>query len=87
MTVTLSDELARLVEERVGSGAYMDESAVVSDGLRALQAQDTTIERWLCDEVGPTYDRVRGGTEPLIPADEVLADLEIRCRHRKDQGP
>jgi putative addiction module CopG family antidote len=87
LTVTLSDELAQLVEERVGSGVYADESAVVSEGLRALRAQDATIESWLRDEVAPTYDGVVAGTEPLVPASEVLAGFEARHRRHKDKAP
>lgn len=37
MNVTLTKELETLVEEKVRSGRYMDESDVVRDALRALE--------------------------------------------------
>ena len=43
-TVTLPDELMQMVKERVTSGAYLDESDVVREGLRALQARDAAVD-------------------------------------------
>jgi putative addiction module CopG family antidote len=40
MKVTLTKELERLVEEKVRSGRYVDESDVVRDALRALEERD-----------------------------------------------
>ena len=41
------------------------------------------VERWLNEEVAPLYDRVVAGTEPLVPADEVLSGAAQRYRARK----
>ncbi|CAL8972042.1 type II toxin-antitoxin system ParD family antitoxin [Rhodoplanes serenus] len=84
LTVTLSDELMRMVRDRVASGAYADESEVVRDGLRALQLRDAVVERWIADDVAPAFDRVASGQEPLIPASEVFGGLE--ARHRSNRG-
>jgi antitoxin ParD1/3/4 len=84
LTVTLPDELMRMIKERVTSGAYVDESDVVRDGLRALQARDAAVERWLREDVVPTFDRVARGEEKLIPASEVFSGIE--ARHQRGKG-
>lgn len=40
MEVTLTEELEKLIKEKVSSGRYLDESEVVRDALRALQQRD-----------------------------------------------
>lgn len=56
MSVTLPLEMARLVKDKVASGAYASESEVIRAGLRALQERDAAVERWLREDVAQTYD-------------------------------
>jgi putative addiction module CopG family antidote len=81
--VTLPHDVAQIIRDKVASGAYESESDVIRDGLRALQARDAIVERWLRDEVVPTFDRVASGKEKLIPAEDVFSGLESRYRARK----
>jgi antitoxin ParD1/3/4 len=83
--VTLPRDVAQMVRDKVASGAYESESDVIRDGLRILQARDAVVERWLRDEVVPTFDRVMSGEEKLIPAEDVFSGLEQRYRARKSQ--
>lgn len=83
--VTLPHDVAQMVRDKVASGAYESESDVIRDGLRALQARDAVVERWLRDEVVPTFDRVASGQEKLIPAEDVFSGLESRYHARKTQ--
>ena len=83
LSITLPHEMAQMVKAKVAAGEYATESEVIRDGLRALQARDAAVERWLNDEVAPVYDRVAAGTEPLVPADEVLSGAAQRYRARK----
>lgn len=55
-SVTLPNDMARLVREKVSSGEYASESEVIRDGLRALLARDRALESWLRQEVVPSYD-------------------------------
>lgn len=62
-TVTLPDDLAELVRQKVDSGQYENESAVMRAALWALEHdvapdQGPGIEEWLRAEVVPTYDAV-----------------------------
>jgi len=83
--ITLPHDVAQIVRDKVASGAYENESDVIRDGLRALQARDAVVERWLIEDVVPTFDRVTRGEEKLIPADEVFSALESRYQARKTQ--
>ena len=56
MSITLPTDMARLVKDKVSSGAYASESEVIREGLRALQERDRAVERWLRKDVAPTYD-------------------------------
>lgn len=75
LSVTLPLEMAKMVKAKVSSGEYASESEVIRDGLRALQARDAAIEKWLIEEVAPTYDAVMNGTEPLLSAEESIRQL------------
>ena len=57
LSVTLPNEMADLVREKVASGEYASESEVIRDGLRALQARDRAVEHWLRTEVVAAYTR------------------------------
>ena len=59
LSVTLPNEMARMVREKVDSGEYASESEVIRDGLRALQARDRATEDWLRHTVVPAYDALK----------------------------
>ena len=77
LSITLPHEMAQMVKAKVSSGEYATESEVVRDGLRTLAARDAAVEKWLIDEVVPTYDRVMA--DPIantISAEEARARLQ-----------
>ena len=76
LSITLPVEMARLVKEKVSSGAYASESEVIREGLRALQDRDLAIEKWLHDEVAPSYDRHVANPENAKPLDEAALRLQ-----------
>ena len=82
-SVTLPNEMADMVRNKVASGAYASESEVMRDGLRALEARDRAIERWLRQEVVPALgamkaDPSRGRTLAQVRA--TLAALHKRTK-------
>ncbi len=85
LSITLPHDMAKMVRDKVASGAYASESEVIRDGLRALQAHDAAIEHWLRESVVPVFDRVARGEEKLHDAAEVFSGLEARYRARKSQ--
>jgi antitoxin ParD1/3/4 len=64
-------------------GAYATASEVVRAGLRALQERDSAVERWLRNEVLPTYDSMRADRALGIPARSVFAGVRARYSGRK----
>lgn len=78
-TVSLPTEQAAFIDAQVASGAYASGSEVVRAGLRALQERNAAVERWLREEVAPTYDRMKADPGRGIPAAEAFA--EIRAHH------
>ncbi len=82
-TFSLPPEHAAYIDSKVSSGAYASGSEVVRAGLRALQERDAAVERWLYDEVAPTYDAVRAGSEKLHPAKSVFAEARARYTRRR----
>ncbi len=58
-SITLTNEMAEMVRARVASGAYVSESEVIREGLRALNEREKTIEAWLTNTAGPALDAIR----------------------------
>jgi putative addiction module CopG family antidote len=85
LNITLPDDMAKMVKDKVSSGAYADESEVIRDGLRALQARDAAVERWLHEAVVPVFDRVARGEEKLLDPGQVFSGLSARYRARKSK--
>lgn len=74
ITVSLPEDMAELVEKKVASGEFADESEVVAEGLRYLADHDAEIEQWLREEVVPTlkaYDPSKS-----LPIEEVRRRME-----------
>lgn len=78
LSVTLPNEMAAQVRARVASGEYASESEVIRDGLRALQARDRAVEKWLHNEAVPALDAWRADPSRGIPLDDVRAGLAKR---------
>jgi antitoxin ParD1/3/4 len=88
LSITLPHDMAAMVKAKVASGEYATESEVIRDGLRALQARDAAVEKWLRDEVAKSYDEYAADPSIAIPADEVMARLRAsyRARQTKSEG-
>ena len=82
-TFSLPDEQAAYIDAKVDDGAYASASEVVRAGLRALQERDAAVERWLRDEVVPTYDAMKADPSQGIPAKAVFAEVRARYTGRK----
>jgi len=82
MSITLPVEMADSVRAKVASGDYASESEVIREGLRALEARDEAVERWLRTEVVATYEAFLANPETGIPAEEVRATIERLHRER-----
>ena len=77
-SVTLPNEMAQMVKNKVASGEYASESEVIRDGLRALQAQDKALETWLHTEVATSYDALKADPGRALGIEQVRAHLAAK---------
>lgn len=83
LSITLPNDMAEALKERVATGAYASESEVIRDGLRVLFARDEAVEQWLRREVVSAYDELRADPSQAIDARQMRAHLaELHERHR-----
>jgi antitoxin ParD1/3/4 len=75
LSITLPNDMADALRERVRSGEYASESEVIREGLRALFARDQAIEAWLRDEVAAAYDAVVADPSRAVTVKKVRARL------------
>lgn len=81
-TFRLPPEHAAYIDAKVGSGACASRSEVIRAGLRALQERDAAFERWLREEVVPTYEATKADPSSRIPAKTVFAEARARYSGR-----
>ena len=53
-TFSLTEQQSDYIDRKVASGTYASGSEVMREGLRAMQARDAAIERWLVEQVVPS---------------------------------
>lgn len=78
LSITLPNDMADALRERVRTGQYASESEAIRDGLRALFARDQAVEAWLRDEVATAYDALVANPHDVIGADQVRAHLAAK---------
>ena len=87
LSITLPNEMAQMVHERVARGDYASESEVIREGLRSLMARDAAQETWLREQVAPAlaaYDADPSDAVELDDAfDRVQAEYRARHAHRR----
>jgi antitoxin ParD1/3/4 len=81
MSITLPNEMARIVREKVAAGEYASESEVIRDGLRSLMARDRAMEEWLRHQVAPAHDALRADPKRALSARRIRASLATE--HKK----
>ena len=76
MSITLPNEMAALVKEKVSLGEYASESEVVRDGLRTLLARDRAVEHWLLGSAASAYDAMQLAPARALSAAQVRAKMK-----------
>ena len=77
-SITLPNDMATLVTDKINSGAYASVSEVMRDGLRALIERDAALEKWLREEVVAGHAEYLADTSKGIPADQILTRIKAR---------
>ncbi|MFM0069188.1 type II toxin-antitoxin system ParD family antitoxin [Paraburkholderia aspalathi] len=76
MSITLPNEMAEFVRDKVARGDYASDSEVLRDALRLLRERDRAVEAWLRDQVVPTAQALRDNPERALSADQLRAELK-----------
>lgn len=84
-TFSLAEEQAEYIDAKVQAGEFASASEVVRAGLRALKERDDAVERWLREEVVPTYDRMKADPSRGIPLEDVVKEIEALHQLRQKQ--
>ena len=75
LSITLPNDMADLIKDKVRSGEYASESEVIRDGIRTLLARDRAVESWLHSQVGRAYDALKADPTRAVTIDQVRAYL------------
>lgn len=86
LSITLPNNMADALKDRVASGAYASESEVIRDGLRALFSQEDAVERWLRTEVVAAYDELRADPSKAISSEDMRAHLTALHEQRTSEN-
>jgi antitoxin ParD1/3/4 len=86
-SVTLPNEMAVKVRNKVASGEYASESEVIREGLRALQARDKALDQWLRNEVAPAYKALKADPSRGLTLDKTRVALTARHARATKTAP
>lgn len=82
LSITLPNNMADALKDRVASGAYASESEVIRDGLRALFSQEHAVERWLRTEVVASVEAMRADPSRAISSEDMRSYLSgLRAKY------
>lgn len=82
-SITVPNEMADMIKAKVESGEYASESEVVREGLRALQAKDRALERWLREEAALGYLEYKADPSTGMTPDQARVALAEHIAKRK----
>jgi antitoxin ParD1/3/4 len=82
MSITLTNEMAEFVRDKVARGDYASHSEVLRDALRVIRERDRAVEAWLRDQVVPAAQALRDCPERALSADQLRAEL-MKSRARR----
>jgi len=85
-TFSLPAEQANYIDAKVAQGEFTSASEVVRAGIRALKERDEAIERWLREEVAPTYDAMIADPSRTIDSAAVWENIRARYEQRTKSG-
>lgn len=85
MTFELPEDAAAEIEARVASGVYEDAAEFLRETVEAsLGGHRPEVERWLSDEVAPTYDAYKADPSRLVAEEDAAERIAAIIRGRTD---
>jgi putative addiction module CopG family antidote len=84
LTVSLPADMAKMIREKVASGEYDNESAVVEEGLLRLAERGEALETWLKKGVAPAMKAFDEGAIGTVSLDEAFRHFRKHIREIGD---
>ena len=82
LTIELPDELVTYARAKVAAGDYGTVDEAIAAGVSNLRDEDAMIDRWVKEEVMPSYEQWVADGKPTRSSEEVFDALEARIRKR-----
>ena len=76
LTIELPEELANYASAKVTAGEYASLDDAVAAGMRKLKDHDDFIDRWVREEVIPSYEKWLADGKPVLTEEEVSDSVE-----------
>lgn len=92
ITVEIPETIAARMDAEVAAGHYADAAEFVAESVSAQfeysgsNASDPTVERWLVEEVGPTYDSYKADPDRLLTEDQAFEMLDALVARRSPEA-
>ncbi len=84
MQITLTPEIESIVKQKVASGYYSSETAVIRESLRLLEERDEAKLKSLREDLQAAYEQsLRGESTPFDK--EVAENIKAAGRERRRQ--
>ena len=77
LSITLPNDMADVLRNKVSAGEYASESEVIREGLRTLFARDRAVEAWLQTEVATAYDAATADPERTVSVKAIRNRLAV----------
>lgn len=88
MNVSLTPELARIVQQKVESGLYNNASEVIREAIRQLDTNEQLLHELklahLREALKPGIEQARNGTFADYDLDALIAELDAEPAHKRD---
>lgn len=76
VTIEIPDDLAEFAEAKVSAGEFASVDEAIAAGVQSLKDHDAMIDRWIKEEVIPSYEKWVADGKPVLTEDEVFASVE-----------
>jgi putative addiction module CopG family antidote len=81
--ITLPNDMADFIKDKIANGEYATESDVIDEGLRALEAREQSLNNWLHHEVGAAYDALKADPTRAISINQLRETLASENKNKK----
>jgi len=86
MQITLTPEIESIVKQKVASGYYASETAVIRESLRLLEERDEERLKSLCEDLQAAYEQsVRGESTPLNMKTVIAEETALFEQRQKEK--